>query len=119
MRFLANENVPLVSVRLLQEAGHNVVAIIEDAPGAKDERILARAASEQLIVLTFDRDYGELLYKRGLPAPSRVLYFRFHPTTPNEPAEHLLRLLTISGLALEGKFTVVGREQVRQRPLLQ
>jgi len=117
MRFLANENLPLASVNQLRQAGHDVVAVIEDTPGAKDIEILIRATREARIVLTFDRDYGELVYRLELPAPVGLLYFRFDPLTPEEPAEHLLRLLTVSGLSLEGKFTVMEREQIRQRPL--
>jgi predicted nuclease of predicted toxin-antitoxin system len=119
MRFLANENFPLASVNRLRQAGHDVVAVIEDTPGAKDIEILIRATREARIVLTFDRDYGELVYRLGLPAPVGLLYFyfRFDPLTPEEPAEHLLRLLTVSGLSLEGKSTVMEREQIRQRPL--
>lgn len=117
MRFLANENVPLVSVRLLRTSGHDVAAIAEDSPGAKDSEVLARANREQRIVLTFDRDYGELIYRLGLPSPAGIVYFRFDPSTPDEPAEHLLRMLRLSDLSLDSKFTVAGRDQVRQRPL--
>ena len=42
MDFLANENFPLLSIRLLREAGHRVVSIIQEAPGSKDEDILKR-----------------------------------------------------------------------------
>lgn len=117
MRFLANENFPLASVSCLREAGHDVAAVIKDSPGAKDAEVLARAAREERIVLTFDRDYGELIYRRGRPASLGIIYFRFDPLTPEEPAEHLLRLLTVSHLPVERKFTVVERGQVRQRPL--
>jgi len=119
MQFLANENFPLASVRQLRVAGHEVVSVIETSPGAKDSEILAWAARENLIILTFDRDYGELLYRLGRPAPSGIVYFRFDPTTPEEPAEHLLQLLTVRGLSLQEKFTVTERGQVRQRPLPQ
>jgi predicted nuclease of predicted toxin-antitoxin system len=117
MRFLANENFPLASVNRLRRANHDVAAIIEDAPGAKDSEVLARAVREDRVVLTFDRDYGELIYRFRHPSPVGVIYFRFDPSTPEEPAEHLLRLLTMSDLSLEKKFTVVERGQVRQRPL--
>jgi predicted nuclease of predicted toxin-antitoxin system len=117
MRFLANENFPLTSVRRLRAAGQDAFVIAEELPGATDAEVLARAASESLILLTFDRDYGELIYRLGLPAPAGVIYFRFSPLTPIEPAEHLPRLLAVSRIVLAGKFTVVERGQVRQRPL--
>ncbi len=118
MRFLANENVPLASVRWLRDEGHDVVAIVEESPGAKDHDILARAATEQRILITFDRDYGELIYRLGLPAPSGVVYFRMEPAIPEEPAMLLLQVLNLSVLTLESKFTVVERDHIRQRPLV-
>ena len=117
MRLLANENFPLASVQLLRVAGHDVVAIIEDTPGISDTEVLAQAARESRIVLTFDRDYGELIYLRRLPMPSGVIYLCFDPITPQEPGEQVLALLTMAEIALEGKFTVAERDRVRQRLL--
>jgi predicted nuclease of predicted toxin-antitoxin system len=115
MQFLANENFPLTSIRLLREARHSVAAIVEDSPGISDQEVLVRAAHEQLTIITFDRDYGELIYRRKAPCPAGVIYLRFDPITPDEPANLLLRLLSQSDLAFERKFTVVERQQVRQR----
>lgn len=117
MRFLANENFPLPSAERLREAGHDVAAVIRDSPGAKDSDIMARAASEGRTILTFDRDYGELIYRLGLPAPPGVVYFRTDPAAPEEPAEHLPQLLATPTSVLEGQFTVVEHGQVRRRPL--
>ena len=61
MQFLANEDVPMASIRRLRAAGYDVASIIEDSPGVKDESVLSRAHAEQRIILTFDRDYGELI----------------------------------------------------------
>jgi predicted nuclease of predicted toxin-antitoxin system len=116
-RFLANENFPLKSVYRLREASYDVVAIIESSPGAKDRELLACAARDYRIVLTFDRDYGTLIFRDKLAVPAGVLYFCFIPKTPEEPAEHLSKLLSMKDLRLEGKFTVVERVRVRQRPL--
>ncbi len=117
MRLLANENVPLGSVQLLRAAGHDVVAIIENTPGATDTEVLAQAAREDRVILTFDRDYGELVYLRRLPIPSGVLYLRFDPITPQEPGERLLALITTTEITLQGQFTVLERDRVRHRPL--
>lgn len=117
MNFLANENFPLLSVRLLREAGHYVVSIIQEAPGSKDEDILKRAHTERLIILTFDRDYGELIYRHKALPPAGVVYFRFTPATPSEPAEIFLNVIDRAALSVFGKFTIVERGRVRQRSL--
>ena len=69
MRFLANENFPLRSVNRLREAGYDIASITEDSPGVTDSEVLARAADEERIILTFDRDYGELIYRLRMPSP--------------------------------------------------
>jgi predicted nuclease of predicted toxin-antitoxin system len=117
MDFLANENFPLLSIRLLRQAGHRVVSIIQEAPGSKDEEILKWAFTERLIILTFDRDYGELIYRHRDLKPTGVVYFRFGPATPSEPAEILINILDRADLSVIGKFTIVERGRVRQRGL--
>ncbi len=117
MKFLANENFPLKSVYLLREASYDVRAITEDSPGINDRTVLRQATEEGRIVLTFDRDYGELVYRHMLAAPAGVIYFRFEPSTPKEPAERLLDLLRLAEMVISGKFTVIGRNRIRQRPL--
>ena len=69
------------------------------------------------MILTFDRDYGELIYRLRLRSPRGVIYLRFRPHTPEEPGSILLNLLQIEGLQFEERFTVVERDQIRQRPL--
>lgn len=78
---------------------------------------MTRAADEQWVILTFDRDYGELIYRLRLPSPRGIVYLRFRPHTPEEPAVMLLNLLQTEGLELDGQFTVVDRDRIRQRPL--
>lgn len=117
MRFLANENFPLASVRRLREAGHDVTAILEIEPGSKDSSVLARAVREERIILTFDRDYGELIYRRGMPPPPGVVFLRFVPRFPKEAAEVVLALEETPGLGLKGRYTVIDSQRVRQRPL--
>ena len=118
MRFLANENIPLKSVKILREAKYDVRAVIDDMRGATDEKILGTAAIDHRIILTFDRDYGELIFKRHLPIPSGVIYFRFIPRYPSETAELLIRVLQMKDVAIENRFTVLERDRIRQRPLL-
>jgi predicted nuclease of predicted toxin-antitoxin system len=117
MRFLANENFPAASVQRLRQSGHDVLYVIENFPSLEDEAVLRRARDEERLLLTFDRDYGELIFKRRLPAPPGVLFLRFDPGTPLEPAEVLLKLLSLPDVEWTGRFTVLTREQIRQHRL--
>ena len=116
MRFLANENFPLAGVIHLRTAGQDVVAVIQETPGERDSEVLRRAATEARVILTFDRDYGELIYRRRLPVPPGVVYFRYDPLSPEEPAEHLASG-SCAVADLLHKYTVVERDRIRQRPL--
>lgn len=116
LRLLANENVPIASVQLLRDAGHDTVAVAESFPGSTDREVLSRAAQERRIVVTFDRDYGELIFRHRLPAPAGIIYLRFQPATPTEPAERLLQLASLVA-SLADMFIVIDRDQIRHRPL--
>lgn len=117
MLFLANENMPQASVTMLRQAGCSVAFIPEDIPGASDQKVLSRTAKENRIILTFDRDYGELIYRRKLPVPSGVVYFRLIPATPEEAAKILLWIIQKNEIDLTGRFSIIERDKIRQRPL--
>jgi len=119
MKALANENFPFRSVLYLRALGHDVLSISESCPGISDDEVLELARSQGRIILTFDRDYGELLYRRRLDPPPGLVYLRFVPVTPIEPGKRIHSVLSHGAIALEGKFTVITREMLRQRPLAQ
>lgn len=68
MRFLANENFPGSAVAALEAAGHNVVWVRTAAPGSDDLDVLAWAARELRILVTFDKGFGELARASALPS---------------------------------------------------
>jgi predicted nuclease of predicted toxin-antitoxin system len=70
------------------------------------------------LLVTFDRDFGELVYRRGTIVPFGIIYLRLSPADPNEAGEVLAKLLRMPELTFEGRFTVVDKDRVRQRPLL-
>ncbi|MGC2410091.1 MAG: DUF5615 family PIN-like protein [Methyloceanibacter sp.] len=76
MRFLANENFPGDAVTALEATGHDIVWVRTAAPGSKDQDILAWAVRESRVLLTFDKDFGELAWHVGLPASSGIVLFR-------------------------------------------
>lgn len=117
MRFLTDENVPAPSVQLLRRAGHDVAAIGELAPGIADEAVLAFARENGRVLITFDRDFGELVYHRGAPVPPGIIYLRVRPTSVTSAGEAVERLLRPSSIIIPGHFIVVDDDKVRQRPL--
>jgi predicted nuclease of predicted toxin-antitoxin system len=113
--FLADENFPRRSVLLLREAGFDVIRIQEIAPGEDDPGVLSRSVDMQRVLLTFDRDFGELIFHKKLASPPAVLYFRFDPAYPEESFEILSEVLR--EFEVMGNYTVITRRGVRQRPL--
>ena len=117
MKPLANENIPLGMVHRLREMGHDVLAIVQSCPGVTDAVVLDPARREQRTLLTFDRDYGELIYLKHLPCPTSIIYLRFVPTSPEDGVQMLTTLLADDGNDVKGYFVVVDRDNYRRRPL--
>ncbi len=115
MDFLANENFPLPGIKLLRGAGHTVLSISELCPGIPDSEVIQKAKATNTVILTFDKDYGELIYKYAEQNPPAVVFFRFKGQTPEYAANLLIKLMN-SGLEVLHKFTVIEKENVRQRP---
>lgn len=76
MRLFADENVPLKAVQLLRKKGHDVLSICETAPQTADEDILQLAEKDGRILITFDKDFGELAYNSPLPLSCGIILFR-------------------------------------------
>lgn len=117
LRLLLNENFPAPSVPLLRAAGYDVLAVAEAWPGAADAEVLALAVREMRWLVTFDRDYGELLFARRLPAPPAVILLRVPSYRPDEPARWMIELAR-DELDRLGRFTVFDGRTCRSRPLL-
>ena len=117
MEWLADENIPGHAVAFLRHRSEDVVAISEVSPGIRDEDVVARARKEQRILLSFDRDHGDLIFNRGVMPPPAVVYFRLDPPDPQTIENILAGLIVLGSVALIGKFTVVTADGMRQRAL--
>ena len=111
---LANENFPVPALRKLREKGVDVVSVTEAMPAATDAEVMQHARETVRWVITFDRDYGELVFKRGLEPPPAIVYLRQEPYPPDRPAELVLALLSDPGVA-EGCMLVVTERGIRRR----
>jgi predicted nuclease of predicted toxin-antitoxin system len=116
LRCLADENFPAATVTALRDRGHDVAWIHTDAPGSKDQAVLERAQSEERILLTFDKDFGELAFRFGLRAASGVILFRL-PTPSPEYVTRVVVSVLESRTDWSGQFAVVEGGSIRLTPL--
>jgi predicted nuclease of predicted toxin-antitoxin system len=119
MRFLADESCDFAVVRALRAEGHDVTAIAEVAPRARDTEVIAWAAAEERVLLTEDKDFGQLVYA-GARQSSGVILLRFPPSARQalpslvrETIERLGERLTGSFVVLEPKRVRIGRSPAR------
>ena len=111
MRLLADENFNRLEVEMLRSHGHDLVWIEEETPGISDQAVLSRATSEERILLTSDKDFGDLVFRDRLRAPFGIILFRIHREnrSPSEIAQIIINTLE-SQSDWTGHFSVVHNE---------
>lgn len=117
MKFLLDESADARFARYLVEHGHDVATVITDYPlSLPDKELLALAHAQGRVLITNDRDFGELVFRDRSPH-SGVILFRL---TTTAYAAKLVRLATILADYADrlNQFLVVtdNRIRVRQRP---
>jgi len=116
MRLCANENVPGDCIAALRNAGHDVLWIRESTPGSPDEIVLAQAKAEDRLLLTFDKDFGSLVFRRGKTVAAGLVLFRISQPSAMAVAVAVTRVLE-SRSDWRGHFSVVDDRTVRMRPM--
>ena len=114
MRLVADEGVDRQVVERLREAGHAVVYIAELDPGTGDEEVLAQASAAGSVLVTADKDFGELVY-RMRRASHGVLLVRLAGLTPATKARLVTAALGEYGEKLVGAFSVLSAGSLRIR----
>ena len=116
MNFLADENFPGDAVAALRLQGHDVCWVRTESSGISDPEVLTRAQTENRILLTFDKDFGELAFRSGLPASCGIILFRI-----KTPSGAIVAQKVIAAIATrtdwQGHFSVIEDDKIRMRPL--
>ena len=121
MRFLLDQSAEARIAAFLSDRGHDATRVARDYPaGLPDHDVLAIAQNEQRILITNDRDFGELIVRHGHPHAG-VIFFRFPPdSTAQEKIAALGRLLVTHAQQLDQFLVVTPRgvrvRDARQRP---
>ncbi len=116
MKFAADECCDAMLVAGLRADGHDVWYAMESACGADDETILRTATADDRILLTEDKDFGELVIRLGRPALGVVL-IRINPADSATKLVRLREVLQHQALRLPGSFVVLDESKTRIRSL--
>lgn len=86
-----------------------------DNPSIKDEEIMEIASKDERTILTFDRDYGELIFKHNYKPEKGVIYLRITEFEPELPGHIIEEILLDKEIDVERALTVVDNNSLRQR----
>ena len=114
MRLLADESVDGPVVARLRTDGHEVAWIAEDAAGSPDDAVLARAYLEGIILISADKDFGELVYRHRRPHAG-VLLLRLTGLDEAAKCDLVSRTVGGSGADLVDAFSVLTGNALRIR----
>ena len=115
MRFLVDECVISAITQYLRNDGHDVLAVAEITPRAEDTDILSWAVREKRIVVTNDKDFGELVFRSG-QTHQGVILFRLRDESVSNQLRVVASLLSRHSNRLSGYFVVVTDSDVRIHP---
>lgn len=114
MNFVADESVDQPIIERLRADGHDVVAIAELKPGIPDEEVLSISANSDAILITSDRDFGELVFRQRLNS-SGVILLRFAGMSAETKSKIVSDTVHQHGESFSDSFSVIGTNTVRIR----
>lgn len=114
MNFLADENVDSVIVENLRGNNHTIDYVAEFHPSISDKEILQIANQKNAIIITSDKDFGELVFRQRL-SNSGVILLRLHGLLPETKATVVLNFITKHSEQILNSFSVISKESVRIR----
>jgi predicted nuclease of predicted toxin-antitoxin system len=117
VRWLVDECVDARLVERLRSAGHDVVYMSDVAPATTDVEVMAHAQKEGRLLLTEDKDFGDLVFRQGGHVPGLVL-LRLDTAMHALKSHRLDAAISRFGDGMFGRYTTIEAARFRSRPLL-
>ncbi|HSA48451.1 MAG TPA: DUF5615 family PIN-like protein [Candidatus Competibacteraceae bacterium] len=117
MKFVADESVDFPIVERLRQDGHSVWAVVEMDSGISDDLVLDHANRQNAVLLTADKDFGELVF-RLKRLNFGVVLVRLAGLPPRRKAEIVARAVEEKGEELKDAFSVITANTLRVRQRL-
>ena len=112
MRFLVDECTGTRTAKWLQDRGHEVFSVYDDARGADDEMLIQKALDEDWILITNDKDFGEKIVREKY-RHCGIIFLRLSDNRSDNKIDVLHRLLENYADKVPNQFVVVTETQVR------
>lgn len=117
MRLVADESCDFTVVIGVRDAGHDVVSVTEQMPGVEDEKVIELAASERRLLLTEDKDFGQLVFAAA-KENSGVILIRYPASARSTLAQEVVKLLAERADELYSRFVVMEPGRIRVTQLI-
>ena len=115
MVLLADENIDKEIVDGLRLDGYEVLYVAEMEPGISDDKVLNLANNSNALMLTFDKDFGELVFRRKL-INNGVILIRLSGISQDTKVDIVKRALKQHSKKMNKSFTVITSGSIRIRP---
>lgn len=116
MNLLADESIDRQVVERLRQDGFEVLYIAEMEPGITDDVVLERANERAALLVTTDKDFGELVFREGRLRSGGVILIRLAGLSAGRKAEIVLNALREQGSEFPHSFSVIAPGNIRIRP---
>ena len=116
LRFLVDESSGRKLSKALTDGGHDAVFVGNIMLGSKDEQVLEKAVQENRILITNDKDFGELIFRQGKPSTGLIL-LRLRSDSPKSRILYTNILIRRFGDDLTGSFVILTEKKIRMRRL--
>lgn len=116
MNILADENIDEQIIETLRKNGYNILYVGEMAPGISDEVVLSKANKMSAVLLTADKDFGELVFRQHLISKG-VILVRLSGMSPNDKSKQILAVINEHKNEIINSFTVITHNHIRIRSI--
>lgn len=115
LKILADESVDYRIIVSLRDIGYTITSVVDSQPGLSDYEIVKWAQKDKLLILTEDRDFGELVFSQKMK--TGVLYLRYHHSKWQSISKICQAVIEKYMDELYSRFTVVTEKKIRTREI--
>jgi len=111
IKLLADENISKKAVEVLKSKGIDITSVVDLSQGLSDRAVIELANDENRVIITFDKDFGQFIYRERLKVAGLIL-LRFAPTSSENIAERIQHMLA-QQISPKNKLIVVREDRIR------